>query len=470
MIWINQFFFYVLVTSATGSVMLAIWSLCRILFTKWNPNLIYNMLRWVVLMFMLPITYVAIVLNYETGYVQQANSLQRMLFVINMSEFLFQGLAAVWFVVTTIITGFFLFELFKKWKICRDNFDDGDSLAQTEFERIKEVLGIKGKVTLLRNCNLRNKSPFAIGIFRRRVVLPYEDYTEEELKIILYHELSHIKKRDIVFRYLTTIAILLNSINPISYVLLILVTHWSEAECDIRAVEGLEKEGISAKVYAHTILRLMSGNLKKQELFTMTMLHGAAKSLYGRIEFMEIYRKNMRKVAKPVTMALVMMFVLLSSVTAYAAGIELAEVNDRYLKDAQPMYIGETFETAVDWSEVTYISPEDAYVPNTVYVNEDIMTLGSGTIDWEVPAGTRYVTAAFYMKKGTIVDIATTASPRDVTYWIGVMYPDSGLAIAEGTGAGAASFTIPATGYYRILVENRSATTVLTARGTYQYY
>ena len=469
MTWINQFFFYVLVTSATGSVMLAIWSLCRMLFTKWNPNLIYNMLRWVVLMFLLPFTYMAIILNYEGGYIQLGDSLQRMLFIINMSEFLFQGLAAVWFMVTLIITGFFLLELFKKWKLCRDNFDDGDSLAQTEFERIKEVLGIKGKVTLLRNCNLKNKSPFAIGIFRRRVVLPYMDYTEEELKIILYHELSHIKKRDIVFRYLTTIAILLNSINPISYVLLILVTHWSEAECDIRAVEGLEKEGISARVYANTILRLMSGNLKKQELFTMTMLHGAAKSLYGRIEFMEIYRKNMRKVAKPVTMALVMMFVMLSSVTAYASGIELAEVNDRYLKETQPKYVDSIFEVTADWSEVTYIPAEDAYVPDIVYVNEDIMTLGSGTIDWEVPAGTRYVTAAYYMKAGTVVQIATTAAPSNVTYWIGVMYPDSGIAISEGTGAGSAEFTIPATGYYRILVENRSSTQVLDVTGSYRY-
>lgn len=469
MIWINQFFFYVLVTSATGSVMLAIWYLCRILFTKWNPSLIYNMLRWVVLMFMLPFTYVAIILNYEGGYIQQGDSLQRMLFIINMSELMFQGLAAVWFTVTVIITGFFALECIKKKQLCDYNFDDNDALTLKEFERIKEVLGIKGKVTLWRNFNIRNKSPFATGIIHRKVVLPCKDYTEEELKIILYHELSHIKKSDIIFRYLTTAAILLNSINPISYILLGLVRHWSEAECDIRAVEGLEKENISAKVYADTIFRLMCGNLDKQELFTMTMLHGAAKSLYGRIEFMDIYRKNMKKVAKPVTLALVMMFVMLSSVTAYAAGVELAEVNDRYLKVAQTKAEDMTFDLAENFSEVTYIPAEEAYVPNTVYVNEDIMTLGSGFIDWEVPAGTRYVTAALYMTKGTVVQVATTASPSNVTYWIGIMYPSSAIAIAEGVAAGSAEFTVPSTGYYRVLVENRSATQVLTVKGSYTY-
>ena len=469
MTWISQFFFYVLVTSATGSIMLAIWFLCRILFTKWNPNLIYNMLRWVVLMFLLPFTYVAIIHNYEGGYIQKGDSLQRMLFVINMSEFLFLGLAIVWFVVTLIITGFFGLELFKKWRLCRENFEDGCSLAQTEFERIKEALGIRGKVTLLRNLNRRNRSPFAIGLFHRKVVLPYINYTEEELKIILYHELSHIKKSDILFRYLTTVAILLNSINPFSYILLGLVTHWSEAECDVRAVEGLEKENISAKVYANTILRLMSESSDKREFFMMTMLRGAAKSLYGRIEFMEIYRKNMRKVAKPVTMALVMMFMLLSSVTAYAAGTELAEVNDRYLKETQPKYVASTFEITEDWSEIRYISAEDDYVPNTVYVNDGIMTIDGGTIDWDVPAGTRYVTGLLYLTKGTVVQIATTAQPSNVTYWIGVMYPDSGIAYAEGTGAGSSTFEIPKTGYYRVFVENRSSSQVLSVNGGYSY-
>lgn len=468
MTWINQFFFYVLVTSATGSVMLAIWSLCRILFTKWNPSLIYNMLRWVVLMFLLPFTYVAIRLNYEEGYVQYGG-LQKMLFVINMSEFLFQGLAAVWVVVTTLIGGCFLIELIKKWRLCRDNFDDGDSLTQTEFERIKKVLGIKGKVTLLRNCNPKNRSPFAIGIFRRRVVLPYMDYTDEQLKVILYHELSHIKKRDIVFRYLTTAAIIINSINPFSYVLLMLVTHWSEAECDIRALEGLEKENISARVYANTILDLMGGNHNKQELFTMTMLHGAAKSLYGRIEFMQMNRKNMRKVSKSVTMALVMMFVMLSSVTAYAAGVELAEVNDEHLKETQVKVEDRLFETSTGWDSISYIPADEADVPNIVYINEGIMTLGEGTFSWDVPAGTRYVTGALYLKKGTVVQIATTAAPTNVTYWIGLMYPSSAIAIAEGTGSGHADFTVPSTGLYHVLVENRSSTQTLHVVGSYLY-
>lgn len=468
MIWISQIFFCVLVTSATGSVMLAIWSLCRTFLTKWNPNLVYYMLRWVVMMFLLPFTFVAIILHYEGGYVQQGDSFLRMLFIMNLDELLFQGFAVIWFLMTLYISGIFLLETFRKHKLCRDNFDDGDSLAQSEFERIKEVLGIKGKVTLLRNCNPKNASPFAVGIFHRKVVIPYLEYTKEELDIILYHELSHVKKSDILFRYLTTCAIIINSINPIAYVLLNLVTHWSEADCDVRAIEGLEKEGISQRTYADTIFRLMNETTKKREMFTMTMLHGAAKSLYGRIEFMNIYRKNMKKVAKPVTMALVMMFVLLSSVTAYAAGVGVAEVNDNILKATQRFDVLETQMIPDGWSEEILISLEEADGAKTVYVNDGMMTFGTGTIDWDVPVGTRYVTAAIYLTEGTEVQIACTASPSDCTYWFGLMYPTSTLAVVEGCGVGGHTFTIPSTGYYRVLVENRGSVT-LDVTGTYRY-
>ena len=422
-------------------------------------------------MFLLPFTFTALLIHYKGAYVQASNQIFSMVFVVNVNELLLLGFIAIWLLMTMIVSGVFLQETYRKYRLCRDNFDDGDSLALEEFERIKKALGVKGKVTLLRNCNTDNKSPFAVGLFHRKVVIPYLEYTKEELDIILYHELSHVKKSDILFRYLTTAAIIINSINPISYVLLKLVTHWSEADCDVRAIEGLEKEGIPQKRYADTIFRLMNETNKKREMFTMTMLSGAGKSLYGRLEFMNIYKNNVRKVAKPVTFLLVLVFALTSSVTAYGAGVGLAKVNDEVLKATQDFSASdplEGFSTTDDWSDIMYISPEEDHVPNTVYINDGIMTLGEGSISWDVPVGTRYVTSAIYLTKGTIVQIACTATPSDCTYWFGLMYPSSTLAVSEGCGSGSRDFTVPSSGLYRILVENRSSQ-VIHVGGYYQY-
>lgn len=424
------------------------------------------MLRWVVLMYILPITYVSILLNYKSGYVQHNESTIRMLFVLNTNGLMMPGLAMIWLCATVFIAGFYLKNEIVKRRICRWNFDDGASLAQTEFERIKEVLGVKGNVVLLRNDDPRIQSPFVTGIIKRAVVLPYGEYSEEELKVVLYHELNHIKKSDVLFRYLAVVAIIINSINPIAYLLWEKMLLWSEADCDAHAVDGLEKEGISKDHYYDVIYKLMASGPTATSTFYYPMLMSAEESLNRRMKIMEKYRANMRRVTKSVTFAGVMVFALLSSTVAYAAGVGASELNDARLKETQNVGQFGTFQNEDIWSDEILIPAND--VVNIVYVNDGIMTLGSGTIDWDVPVGTRYVTSSIYLTEGTVVSIACTGRPTDCVYWFGLMHANSDCSVVEGSGSGGHDFTISSTGYYRIMVENRSSQTI-SVMGTYQY-
>lgn len=467
--WISilrELFFAVVVTSVMGTAMLIIWFLCRKFLQKQNPKLVYYMLRWVVVMFLLPITYVTLFMNYKTGYIQNADRASKVLFVLNMNNFLFQGIGIIWFIITLVIGGYYLLNEVAKHRICRNNFDDGESLAQTEFERIKEAVGVKGKVVLLRNDDPRVQSPFVTGIFCRKVIIPYREYTKEELDVILYHELNHIKKSDVFFRYLTVIAIIVNSINVVSYLLWDQMLVWSEADCDAMALDGLEKEGISKSRYYDIIWKLMENGPGETTLFYYPMLVSAQESLYRRMLIMENYRANMRRVAKTVTFAWVMVFAMISTVTAHAAGLGLAEANDKNLKETQDVAGYGNFEDGFDWSEEMFIPAND--VVDIVYINDGIMTLGSGSMNWNVPVGTRYVTNAFYFAKGTVIQIACTATPASATYWFGIMNENSDCHIVEGSGSGSHDFTVPSSGYYRVMVENRSSQ-VIHVMGTYQY-
>lgn len=463
---LSQVFFCVAVTSVTGSFMLLIWSLCHKMLHNRNPKMVYYMLRWVVLMYILPITYVSILLNYKSGYVQHNESTARMLFVLNMNGLMMPGLAMIWLCATVIIAGFYLKNEIIKQRICRWNFDDGPSLAQTEFERIKEVLGVKGNVVLLRNDDPRIQSPFVTGIFKRAVVLPYGAYSEEELKVVLYHELNHIKKSDVMFRYLTVIAIIMNSINPVAYLLWEKMLLWSEADCDAYAVDGLEKEGISKDRYYEVIYKLMASGPTATSTFYYPMLMSAKESLDWRKKIMEKYIANMRRVAKSVTFAGVMVFALLSTSVAYAAGIGTSMVSDAVLKETQNVTQFGEFEDFSGWSDEMLIPASDAV--DIVYINDGIMTLGSGTVDWNVPVGTRYVTSSIYLTEGTVVQLACTGTPSNCTYWFGLMHANSDCSVVEGSGYGAHGFTVPSTGYYRIMVENRSSQEIHVV-GAYQY-
>ena len=44
------------------------------------------------------------------------------------------------------------------------------------------------------------KIPMAYGIFHRRIVLPEIEYSEEEIDIILHHELIHHKHHDLLWK------------------------------------------------------------------------------------------------------------------------------------------------------------------------------------------------------------------------------------------------------------------------------
>ena len=446
--------------------MFLIWILCRKMLHKHNPKLVYYMLRWVVLMYLLPITYVALLLNYKSGYVQHNEDITSMLFVLNTNGLLMPGLAMMWLCVTVCISGYYLKNEFNKWRICRWNFDDGASLAQTEFERIKKVLGVKGNVTLLRNDDPRIKSPFVTGIFKRAVVVPYGDYSEEELKVVLYHELNHVKKSDVLFRYLTVIAIILNAINPVAYMMWEYMLLWSEADCDAYAVDGLEAEGISKDRYYDIIWKLLESGPTPTSTFYYPMLMSARESLDRRMEIMDNYIANMRRVAKSVTFAGVMVFALLCSTTAYAAGVGIAEAGDESLKETQNVDVNEDFANVDYWSDEMHVPAND--VVNIVYINDGIMELGEGSFTWDVPVGTRYVTSSIYFAQGTQIQIVCSSTPINCTYWFGLMHANSDCTVVQGSGAGAHVFTVPSSGYYRIMVENRSSQSIHVI-GSYQY-
>ena len=181
---------------------------------------------------------------------------------------------------------------------------------------------------------------------------------------------------------------------------------------------------------------------------------------------MNNYIANMRRVAKSVTFAGVMVFALLCSTTAYAAGAGIAKVGDESLKETQNVGLDGEFSRTVQWSEEMSIPANDAV--NIVYINDGIMELGEGSFTWDVPVGTRYVTSSIYMAKGTEVQIVCSSTPSNCTYWFGLMHANSDCTVVEGSGAGSHHFTVPSSGYYRIMVENRSSQSIHVI-GSYQY-
>ena len=418
-------------------------------------------------MFLLPVTFLALLISRRRSYIlEDRDILSNFVFPINFATKYLYIVAGIWFIATVVNVIIFIRKSKKRHELLSGNIPEDDSLAMDLFEDMKIELGIRGKVELCRNDMLT--SPIVTGIFRHKVILPYEHYEKNELRVIFMHELTHVRKHDLVYKALTILIVALQSFNPCAYKLIHLLNRWSEQDCDRKSVERLEKEGVSSKDYFKVIWESVEPeNREKRDIYIFSMLFEDKGILERRVEFMNKYGKKNKKTPKIVTAALVMTFILASTCTSYAAGVEIAQKNDEVFKETQVVGV-EKYSVAAQSGEEFMVSAEDNALVVEYCPEEVIAPYAGNTFDWVIPVGTRYTTTQKWFSKGTEVSIAVTVSPSDVTYWFGLMYPNGSSSVCEISGVGSHTFTVPSSGFYRVMVENRGSKEI-TALGAYSY-
>lgn len=104
--------------------------------------------------------------------------------------------------------------------------------------------------------------PYARGVFRKKIVLPYGmfyDYTDKELKLIIIHELSHHKHRDLMFRYFCHFIACIYWFNPSIYQLIEDLMSFEETIADLFTCESLEVD-LRKDEYMRFLIRLQNKN------------------------------------------------------------------------------------------------------------------------------------------------------------------------------------------------------------------
>ena len=117
-----------------------------------------------------------------------------------------------------------------------------------------ERAGIKKPIELCVNPLI--SSPILIGFFHPCIVLPSADISEKNFQYIVLHELTHYKRRDMIYKWLVQITVCLHWFNPFVSLMSREVTRACEFSCD-EAV--LAKMGCShAQDYGKTLLDAMA--------------------------------------------------------------------------------------------------------------------------------------------------------------------------------------------------------------------
>ena len=104
-----------------------------------------------------------------------------------------------------------------KHALCRLCADVDEGRIYAVFEREKQWLGISKNIRLRLFTAI--DTPLLTGLLRPEIILPHTDYTDDELHLVLRHELFHYKRRDILYQFITLVFVSLHWFNPFVYLM-----------------------------------------------------------------------------------------------------------------------------------------------------------------------------------------------------------------------------------------------------------
>lgn len=159
------------------------------------------------------------------------------------------------------------------------------------FENCKKSMAIKKKIPL----RLAGKisSPTVFGFFRPRVLLSSRHMkvlNEQQLQYIFYHELSHMKRRDIAVNWVMYSLIILNWFNPILWYAYSCMREDQELACDAFALTFIESEEQIA--YGHTIITLLEHYSSYYQAPNLANLSRNKRTLKRRILMIKKFQKK----------------------------------------------------------------------------------------------------------------------------------------------------------------------------------
>lgn len=167
---------------------------------------------------------------------------------------IYQVLLFIWIIGAVILLTRYFLQYFKLMRTL-------EKLPVVENGKTVEILEslVKGngkKPDIIKTSVLN--IPCCIGVFRKKIILPDKQFTDEEMYYILLHEYTHLKNNDVLTKMLISIICALYWWNPIVYLLRKDINQSIEIRCDGIVVAGENK--ISRSNYLAVMLSEFKDN------------------------------------------------------------------------------------------------------------------------------------------------------------------------------------------------------------------
>lgn len=241
----KELFFQVINTSIYTSIFLILIILFNNKFlTKYSHKFNYSILIIIILRLIfiikininLPINYFSILkennFNSKIYYIEPSIS--------NLSSFNFTNIFSIlWIIGVCIIILYHVYFQFMFYFRIKRNINWSQN---SKFQKILNEQIIINKINSNINVYVVKgvPTPFLIGIIKNAIIIPENNYTEEDLKWIFNHELIHFKRKDNILKLLMILALALHWFNPLIYILRRLFFEQCELSCDEQVIKDAE--------------------------------------------------------------------------------------------------------------------------------------------------------------------------------------------------------------------------------------
>lgn len=205
------------------------------------------------------------------------------------------NLAALLWIIGVVILGVYIISVNIKFRSKLSN-----ELKCKDREILKLLEECKLKVGL--NCNIEIlntdlvKSPAVFGIKNPKLLLPTnikQQIGYKELRYVILHEISHVKRKDIVINCVVSILQTLHWFNPILWYSFYIMREDKELACDAFALSHINSnEYIN---YGYTILKLIENHKKTKYFYGYNCIVNNKSEVKRRINMISLFNKNSYK-------------------------------------------------------------------------------------------------------------------------------------------------------------------------------
>lgn len=332
------------------------------------------------------------------------------------------------------------------WKIRRNSSEVKDTELSLLFDSLLDDKKLIGKIKLFR-CSWII-SPFTSGILYPVIILPDIEFTMKEWEMLLRHELTHLKSRDVFYKQLMVLVRTVHWFNPLIWLFARELFETCEMACDENVIGDAKKE--EKHFYAELLLMLLERTAESHENVMLAGFSDSERSLKRRLSnFMR--RKNGSKKKKILLAILSAAIMVACPIVSYASATGVLRIQD---KTAKIVFSNSQEERQAD--------EHIEYTGNTVMEADDYYLIklnskGDNKIDITIQPGDRFWIDATLNSSSIYVSL--TADSSSDSFRVGYTSESAMKYVSSTKGAINHTFSITP-GEYSIYIENRSKNSI----------